>query len=127
MTKTDSEASQRISDYITELDDWRGEMIAELRKIVLAANPEMIEEWKWGSPVWSRDGNVCSAGAFKTHVKINFFKGASLDDPKGMFNAGLEAKVSRSIDFNKGDAIDAAGIQALVRAGATLNQAAKKK
>ena len=87
-----SNASQRINDLIAELGDWRGKMLAGLRKVILDAAPELIEEWKWGTAVWTHKGLVCSAGAFKDHVKLNFFKGASLKDPKRLFNAGLDAK-----------------------------------
>src|SRR5260221_8141716 len=91
--------SQLITDHIKELKDWRGTMLEQLRKLVLQAVPDITEEWKWGTGVWVKNGFVCSAGAFKDHVKLNFFKGASLKDPKGLFNAGLDAKVTRAIDF----------------------------
>ena len=101
MKKTDSKdtlsASQQIDNYIKDLDDWRGMMIARLRKLILDAAPELAEEWKWDTPVWSHKGNVVAAGAFKDHVKLNFFKGASLEDPNDLFNAGLEAALDAAI------------------------------
>src|SRR5262249_50173102 len=121
--KGDSSASQRITDLIAKLGDWRGKVLARLRKIILAAAPDLTEEWKWGTAVWSNKGLVCSAGAFKDHVKLNFFKGASLKDPKGLFNAGLDAKATRAIDFNEGDAIDASALKALIRAAVAYNLA----
>jgi hypothetical protein len=125
-TRTGSKPSRLITDYIAELDDWRGAMLARLRKIILEASPELSEEWKWGTPVWSHDGLVCAATAFKNYVKVNFFKGASLTDPKGLFNAGLDAKVMRSIDFHQGDKIDAPALKALVKAAVAQNAAASK-
>src|SRR6266496_3281234 len=103
-------ASEQITNHIKALTDWRGTLLARLRKLILAVDPAMVEEWKWETPVWSHNGNVVAAGAFQDHVKLNFFKGASLPDPHGLFNAGLEAKESRSIDFAKDDAIDEAAL-----------------
>jgi hypothetical protein len=120
-------ASQRIDKHIAELTDWRGDMLARLRKLVLEAAPEVNEEWKWGSPVWAHKGNVLSAGVFKDHVKLNFFKGASLDDPHGLFNAGLEAKATRGIDLNEGDEIDKSALKELIRAAVTFNVSGGKK
>src|SRR5207237_2178584 len=97
--ENDMNASEQITKSINELADWRGKLLTRLRKLILAAEPAMVEEWKWGTPVWSHNGNVVAAGAFQDHVKLNFFKGASLPDPHGLFNAGLEAKASRSIDL----------------------------
>jgi hypothetical protein len=122
--KGDSIASQRITDLIAEMGDWRGKILARLRKIILDAAPDLVEEWKWGTAVWTNKGLVCSAGAFKDHVKLNFFKGASLKDPKRLFNAGLDAKATRAIDFREGDALDASALKALVRAAAAYNLAA---
>ena len=115
-------ASQQIDDLIAKLGDWRGELLARLRKVILAAAPELTEEWKWGTAVWTSNGLVCSAGAFKDHVKLNFFKGAALEDPKGLFNAGLDAKATRAIDFHVGDAVDAAALKTLIRAAVACNQ-----
>jgi len=119
--------SQRITDYIAGLADWRGPMLTRLRASIHDAAPGIIEEWKWDTPVFAHKGNVVAAGAFKDHVKLNFFKGASLNDPHGLFNAGLEAKATRAIDIHEGDAIDELAIQGLVRAAVTLNAGGKKK
>src|SRR5689334_15377726 len=116
-------ASQRITNQIAELGDWRGQVIARLRQMILDAAPDMVEEWKWGTGVWTNKGMVCAAGAFKDHVKLNFFKGASLKDPKGLFNAGLDAKVTRAIDFHEDDKIDAPALKSLIRAAVACNQA----
>ncbi len=120
-------AAQLITDLIAELGDWRGEFLARLRKVILDAAPDLTEEWKWGTAVWTSNGLVCSAGAFKDHVKLNFFKGAALKDPKGLFNAGLDAKATRAIDFSEGDDIDASGLKALIRAAVVYNLAGTKK
>ena len=119
--------SQLISEQIAGLGDWRGKMYAQLRKLVLEAAPDITEEWKWDTAVWAHKGLVCSAGVFKDHVKLNFFKGASLEDPKGLFNAGLEAKASRGIDFTEGARMDEAGVQDLVRAAVAYNLSGGKK
>jgi hypothetical protein len=120
-------ATQRIDKHIAELSDWRGDMVARLRKLVLEAAPEVSEEWKWGSPVWAHKGNVVSAGVFKDHVKLNFFKGASLQDPNGLFNAGLEAKATRGIDFHDGDKFDELALKELIRAAVDHNKSGGKK
>ncbi len=119
--------SQLITNQIAELADWRGKLLARLRKLILEADPDITEEWKWGTAVWSHKGLVCSAGAFKDHVKLNFFKGASLKDPKGLFNAGLEAKATRAIDFSEGDGIDASALKELIRAAVAHNMSGGKK
>lgn len=118
--------SERISQYIAGLGDWRGELLARLRALVLDAAPELVEEWKWDTPVWAANGNVVAGGAFKNHVKLNFFKGASLADPHGLFNAGLDAKASRGIDFHEGDEVNETALRDLVRAAAALNLTARK-
>ncbi len=120
-SKADANASQQITKQIADLTDWRGNCLAQLRTLILEADPDIAEEWKWGTAVWSHQGMVCSAGAFKDHVKLNFFKGASLKDPQHLFNAGLDAKATRAIDFSEGDAIDAAALKELVRSAVTLN------
>jgi hypothetical protein len=122
-----SKASQLITGYIASHDDWRGTTLAKLRAIIREASPELTEEWKWGSPVWAHNGLVCAASAFKDHVKVNFFKGATLKDPKRTFNAGLDAKAMRSIDFHQGDKIDAAALKALVKAAVAQNAPAKTR
>ena len=119
--------SQLITDQIAELSDWRGDMLARLRTLVLDAAPSITEEWKWGSAVWSQKGLVCSAGVFKDHVKLNFFKGASLIDAQGLFNAGLDAKATRAIDFSAGDSVDESALKDLIRAAVAYNLAGGKK
>ena len=126
-TKDSMNASQQIDNYIEGLDDWRGIMVARLRKLILDAAPELTEEWKWDTPVWSHKGNVVAAGVFKDHVKFNFSKGASLEDPNGLFNAGLDAKATRAIDIAEGEAIHEAALKDLVRTAVAHNAAGKKK
>jgi hypothetical protein len=120
-------ASEQIDKQIADLPDWRGELLARLRKLIGQADAGLKEDWKWGTAVWVANGNVCAAGAFKDHLKLNFFKGASLEDPGKLFNAGLDAKASRSIDFNEGDAIDEAAVTELVRAAIANNRSPKAK
>ena len=131
MKKTDpkvtSSASQQIDNYIQELGDWRGKMIARLRKLILEAAPELTEEWKWDTPVWSHKGNVVAAGVFKDHVKLNFFKGASLEDPNHLFNAGLDAKATRAIDIYERQDVDEAALKDLVRTAVAQNASSSKK
>ena len=111
--------ADRVSSYINALGGWRGKTVARLRQLIHAAAPELVELWKWNTPVWaSSKGNVLAVGAFKDHIKVNFFKGASLEDPRGLFNAGLDAKTSRAIDIHQGDRLDDAAFTALVRAAA---------
>ena len=126
-TKDTLTPTQTIDNYIQGLGDWRGKMIARLRVLVLEAAPELTEEWKWDTPVWSHKGNVVAAGVFKDHVKLNFFKGASLEDPNGLFNAGLDAKATRAIDISEGDEIDEAALRDLVRTAVAYNASGKKK
>ena len=118
-------ASERIDKQISELTDWRGQMVARLRKLILEADPDITEEWKWDTAVWSRQGLVCSAGAFKKAVKLNFFQGASLEDPHTLLNAGLDAKKTRSIDFHEGDAVDESALKDLIRAAVAYNVGGK--
>ena len=127
LKKGEPNASQRITDLIAELGDWRGKVLARLRKVILEAAPGIAEEWKWGTAVWTSQGLVCSAGAFKDHVKLNFFKGASLQDPKRLFNAGLDAKSTRAIDFHEKDEIDVPALNVLIRAAVAYNLAPKAK
>jgi hypothetical protein len=124
---SDLSPSERITNHIAELGDWRGRMLADLRNLILAAGPGLKEEWKWGSPVWSQKGNVVAIGAFKDHIKINFFRGASLADPAGLFNAGLDAKATRAIDLHEGDRIDEPALRELIRAAVALNTAGGAK
>jgi hypothetical protein len=119
--KTDLTPSQLISNQIAELADWRGPLLARLRELIHEAAPEVIEEWKWDTPVFSQKGNAVAAAAFKDHVKLNFFKGASLPDPAGLFNAGLDAKATRAIDFSEGDKVNEAALMDLIRAAFAFN------
>ena len=119
-------ASEQISNHINEFSDWRGKTLARLRKLILDAVPGIVEEWKWNTPVWSHNGNVVAGGVFQDHVKLNFFKGASLNDPHRLFNAGLEAKATRAIDIHRGDTINEAALEDLIRAAAALNSAKPK-
>jgi len=120
-SKDDLNPSQRITNQIADLDGWRGAILARLRQLILEAVPGITEEWKWDTAVWAHNGLVCSAAVFKDHVKLNFFKGASLQDPQHLFNAGLEAKASRAIDFNEGSSINEPALKDLVRAAANYN------
>lgn len=122
-TASDSQASQRISAYIASYADWHGDMLTRIREIVLSADSGLREEWKWNTPVWSANGLVCAATAFQSHVKINFFKGAALEDPQGLFNAGLEAKTMRSIDLRQGDRIRVSALRRMVKAAVARNSA----
>ena len=126
-SKATPNASQLITKQIADLSDWRGRMLAQLRRAILEAAPGIAEEWKWGTAVWTNKGLVCSAGAFKDHVKLNFFRGASLRDPKGLFNAGLDAKTTRAIDFREGDKVDGSALKGLIRAAVSLNLSGEKK
>jgi hypothetical protein len=115
--------SERIDELIAELPDWRGKTLARIRKIILAANREIVEEWKWmGSPVWSHDGMIAVASALKEKVKLTFSHGANLPDPDKLFNAGFEGKVWRAIDFFEGDKIDERALKNLVHAAIDFNQ-----
>lgn len=124
---TELTASQKIDNLLNELGDWRGELLARLRTLILETLPELSEDWKWETPVWVCKGNVVAGGIFKDHVKLNFFKGASLPDPKKLFNAGLDAKATRAIDFFEKDKVNEAALKELVRAAVELNTAGKKK
>ena len=119
--------SQLIDKQIAELGDWRGEILARVRELIHAAAPDISEEWKWGTAVYTQNGLVCAASAFKDHAKMNFFKGAALEDPKGLFNAGLDAKGMRSIDFRQGDTLQEAALQDLIRAAVAHNLSGKKR
>jgi hypothetical protein len=114
--------SELIDARIAELDDWRGETLGRLRALIREADPDVVEEWKWrGVPVWEHDGIVCTGETYKNVVKTTFAKGASLDDPSGLFNSSLEGNTRRAIDFHEGEAIDEAALKALVRAAVVLN------
>ena len=124
---TELTASQQIDNYIKGLTDWRGTLLARLRKLILESASDLTEEWKWDTPVWSFKGNVVAGGVFKDHVKLNFFKGASLKDPKKLFNAGLDAKATRAIDIVEDSKIDEAALKELILQAVAFNAAGKKK
>ena len=128
MAKAEPSPSDLIDARIAELGDWRGEMLARVRKIIRKADPEIVETWKWrGVPVWERDGIICTGETYKAVVKLTFVKGAALDDPKGLFNASLEGNVRRAIDIRDGDKVDDKALTALVRAAIALNTSARAK
>jgi hypothetical protein len=119
-------ASQLISERIADLGDWRGETLGRIRALIKAADPDILEEWKWGIPVFSHDGIICTGETYKTHVKMTFAKGASLKDPSHLFNSSLEGAVRRAIDIKEGEKIDGTALKALVRAAVALNVSGKK-
>jgi hypothetical protein len=124
----DKSPSQLIDERIEELGDWRGETLARLRALVKKADPDVVEEWKWrGVPTWYHDGIICTGETYKSVVKMTFAKGASLDDPSGLFNSSLEGNVRRAIDFHEGEKIDEKALLALVRAAVTLNESKAKR
>ena len=113
--------SELIDEKIEDLGDWRGEMLSRLRALIKAADPEVTEEWKWGGPVWSHDGLICTGETYKNAVKMTFAKGASLDDPASLFNSSLEGKTRRAIDFREGEKVNEKALKALIRAAVALN------
>ena len=127
MADDPSAASAKLDDRIRGLDDWRGRTLDRVRRVILGADPGIVEEWKWvkpanpGVPVWSSNGGICTGEVYKKVVKLTFYKGASLPDPAGLFNSSLEGKVRRAIDFAEGDEIDEAALAALVREAVALN------
>ena len=120
-------ASELISKSIAEHGDWRGETLGRMRKLIKEADPDVVEEWKWGIPVWSHDGIVCTGETYKKAVKLTFAKGASLKDPARLFTSSLEGNVRRAIDIREGEEVDAAAFKALVRQAIALNTAGKSK
>jgi len=120
-------ASELISQRIEELPDWRGQALATLRKLIKEADPDVVEEWKWGKPVWSHDGLICTGEVYKTVVKTTFAKGASLKDPKRLFNSSLEGNVRRAIDIRQGERLDEAALKKLIREAVALNVQGKSK
>lgn len=121
-------ASQLISDRIAELGDWRGDTLKRMRALIKAADPDVVEEWKWrGTPVWYHDGGICTGESYKSIVKLTFFKGAALKDPAKLFNASLDGNVRRAIDIREGEEIDANAFKALIRAAVALNTSGDKK
>ena len=131
MEGTGDSASEQIDARIKELSDWRGETLARVRNLIKQADPEVVEEWKWvkptnpGTPVWSHAGIVCTGETYKSVVKMTFAKGASLEDPSGLFNASLEGNTRRAIDLREGDEIDEGALKALIRAAVALNTASR--
>jgi hypothetical protein len=119
-------ASVLISKKIAELGDWRGETLGRIRDLIQEADPDMVEEWKWATPVWSHDGIVCTGETYKNVVKMTFAKGASLKDPSRLFNSSLEGNTRRAIDIREGEKIDARALKALVRAAVALNVSGKQ-
>ncbi len=124
--------SQLIDAKIKELGDWRGETLSRVRGLIKQADPDVLEEWKWrkatnpGVPVWSHQGGICTGETYKSVVKLTFFKGASLEDPAGLFNSSLEGKVRRAIDFHEDDAIDEKAFVTLIRAAVSLNESSSR-
>jgi hypothetical protein len=133
MADDTTDASRLIDARISELGDWRGETLAEVRAIIREADPDIVEEWKWvkptkpGTPVWSHNGGICTGETYNRVVKLTFFKGAALNDASGLFNSSLEGKVRRAVDFGEGDTVDARALKDLVRQAVALNTASKKR
>src|SRR3954447_6035736 len=124
----DQSPSDLITGRIAELGDWRGKTLAQVRKLIKQADPDVVEEWKWmGTPVWSHAGILCTGETYKSIVKLTFAKGASLDDPSGLFNASLDGNTRRAIDLHEGDAIDEEAFRTLIRAAVALNVAGRGK
>ena len=121
-SKKDEPAAQLIDARIAELDDWRGEMLSRLRALIKQADPKVVEEWKWGVPVWSHDGIICTGETYKKVVKLTFPKGAALADPSSLFNSSLDGNTRRAIDFHEGEAIDEKAFKGLIRAAVSLNK-----
>jgi hypothetical protein len=132
MANDQTNASKQIDEKIRELGDWRGKTLRKVRKIIKEADPDVVEEWKWakatspGTPVWSDNGGICTGESYKNAVKLTFFKGASLKDPSGLFNASLEGKVRRAIDIKENDKINENALKKLIREAVALNRKSKK-
>ncbi len=120
--KKDESPSQLIDARIKELGDWRGRTLSQVRILIKQADPDVIEEWKWGVPVWSHDGLICTGESYKSVVKLTFLKGASLKDPSGLFNSSLEGNTRRAIDFREGEKVDEGAFKTLIRAAVKLNK-----
>ena len=120
--ETGAAASRLIDGRIQDLGDWRGEMLARLRGLIKAADPGVVEEWKWGGPVWSHDGLICTGETYKKVVKLTFAKGASVKDPSKLFNSSLEGNTRRAIDFHEGEKLKETAFKALIKAAAAVNQ-----
>ena len=124
---TNESPAQLIDARIEELDDWRGKTLSRLRALIKEADPDVVEEWKWAVPVWSHAGIICTGESYKKAVKLTFARGASLDDPSGLFNSSLEGNTRRAIDVHEGEKIDEKAFKALVRAAAKLNESTAKR
>ena len=124
---TAASASELIDARIAELNDWRGEMLARLRAVIRAADPDVAEEWKWNVPVWSHHGLICTGEAYKQTVKMTFAKGASVPDPSGLFNSSLDGNTRRAIDFREGDKVNDKALKALIQAAIAVNEACAKR
>ena len=124
---TAAPASELIDARIAELNDWRGEMLARLRAVIRAADPDVVEEWKWSVPVWSHHGLICTGEAYKQTVKMTFAKGASVPDPSGLFNSSLDGNTRRAIDFREGDKVNEKALKALIQAAIAVNKAGAKR
>jgi hypothetical protein len=128
-----NDASKQIDKLIKELGDWRGQVLSQVREVITAADPEIVEEWKWvkptspGVPVWSRGGGICTGETYKSVVKLTFFKGASLSDPSGLFNSSLEGKVRRAIDFHEDSKVKGPALKRLIREAVALNLRGKTR
>ena len=120
-------ASELISERVAELGDWRGETLGRMRKLIKEADPDVVEEWKWGIPVWSHDGIICTGESYKKAVKLTFAKGASLKDPARLFNSSLDGTVRRAIDIPEGEKVDGSAFKALIRQAVTFNSSGKSK
>ena len=126
-TNQDLPASELMSRKIAELSDWRGETLGRMRKLIQQADPNVVEEWKWGIPVWSHDGIICTGETYKCKVKLTFAKGASVKDPASLFNSSLDGNVRRAIDILEGEDIDSSAFKALIQQAAAVNSAGKAK
>jgi hypothetical protein len=128
VAQADKSPSQQIDERIKELGDWRGEMLGRLRALVKEADPDVVEEWKWrGVPVWEHDGIISTGETYREVVKMTFAQGASLKDPKGLFNSSLEGKTRRAIDFREGEKIDEKALKALIREAVDLNESKARR
>ena len=132
MANNETNASELIDKRIGELGDWRGKTLGKVRGIIKEADPDIVEEWKWvkptnpGTPVWSRNGGICTGETYKNAVKLTFFKGAALNDPSGLFNSSLDGKVRRAIDIKEDDKINEGALKNLIREAVALNRKSKK-
>lgn len=126
--KSSTSPSQLIDARIEELDDWRGELLGRIRVLIKEADPDVVEEWKWrGVPTWEHDGMICTGETYRDKVKVTFAKGATLNDPAGLFNSSLDGNTRRAIDFHEGDTLNEKALKALVRAAVALNESKAKR